>query len=176
MNNLAKAIEFASKKHINQKRKYTNEPYIVHPIEVMNIVKTVPHSEEMLIAAVLHDTVEDTDATFEEIEQMFGSLVRSLVEDLTDVSTPNQGNRKVRKEIDRLHTQKASKEAKTIKLADLISNSQSITKYDTDFAEVYMNEKNLLLEVLKEGDPILFQKAQQIIMDYHLSKKLTKSR
>lgn len=174
MNNLVKAIEFASQKHKNQKRKYTNEPYIVHPLEVMNIVKTVPHSEEMLIAAVLHDTVEDTDTTFEEIEQLFGSIVKSLVKDLTDVSTPNQGNRKVRKEIDRNHTKNASKEAKTIKLADLISNSQSIIKHDKDFTEVYMNEKNLLLEILTEGDPILFQKAQQIIMDYYLFKKLTK--
>ena len=66
---LKKAIEFATKAHEGQVRKYTGEPYIVHPLEVAEIVKTVEHTEEMLMAAVLHDTVEDTDTTIEDIDR-----------------------------------------------------------------------------------------------------------
>ena len=64
-----------------------------------------------------------------------------LVDDLTDVSKPQDGNRATRKELDRQHTAKASPDAKTIKLADLISNSRSIMKDDPNFAKVYMKEK-----------------------------------
>ena len=77
-----KALQFASEAHgsIGQKRKYTGEDYIVHPIEVMEIVKSVPHTQEMLAAALLHDTVEDTPATFEDIEREFGHEVCILVQ------------------------------------------------------------------------------------------------
>jgi (p)ppGpp synthase/HD superfamily hydrolase len=171
MNNLEKAKQFCIEKHKNQKRKYTDEPYHVHPVEVMEIVKTINHTEEMLIAALLHDTVEDTETTFDEIEQLFGKEVMELVECLTDVSKPADGNREKRKEMDRLHTQKASQNAKTIKLADLISNTRSIVEHDQDFAKIYMKEKNKLLEVLKEGDPTLYKKAQDLLMEYFLTRK-----
>lgn len=172
MNNIEKAKAFCIEKHKNQKRKYTNEPYHVHPHEVMEIVKTVPHTESMLIAALLHDTVEDTNTTFEEIELLFGKEVKELVECLTDTSKPSDGNRQKRKEIDRLHTKEASPNAKTIKLADLISNTSSIVQHDKDFAKIYMNEKNKLLEVLKEGDPTLYKKAQDLLMEYFLTRNL----
>ena len=56
-----KAIKYATEAHGDQKRKYTGEPYITHPIAVMEIVKTVAHTKEMLAAAVLHDVIEDTN-------------------------------------------------------------------------------------------------------------------
>lgn len=158
-----KAYVFAKNAHKGQKRKYTFEPYINHPVEVMQIVSTVPHTEEMLAAALLHDVVEDCGVLSSTIFKEFGLWVGWHVEDLTDVSNPSDGNRVKRKEIDRVHTQQADPEAKTIKLADLISNSRSIVKHDKDFARLYIKEKELLLEVLTEGDATLYAQAQQIV-------------
>lgn len=158
-----KAYQFAKNAHKGQKRKYTFEPYINHPVEVMQIVSTVPHTEEMLAAALLHDVVEDCGVLSGEIFKEFGLWVGWYVEDLTDVSNPSDGNRVKRKEIDREHTAQAYPEAKTIKIADLISNSRSIVKYDKDFARVYIKEKELLLEVLTEGDATLYAQAKQIV-------------
>ncbi len=162
-----RAILFATEAHHGQTRKYTGEPYIVHPLEVMEIVKTVPHTQEMLAAAVLHDVVEDTDVTLSDIWNEFGYKVRQLVADLTDISVPSDGNRKVRKHLDLIHTSKSLPQSKTIKLADLISNSKSITEHDPNFAKVYMREKAALLKVLTEGDPTLYVRAKKIVDDYY---------
>jgi (p)ppGpp synthase/HD superfamily hydrolase len=161
----ARAMQFATLAHgeINQKRRYTDESYIVHPAAVVQLVSTVAHTHEMLAAAWLHDVVEDTKTTLDEIHRVFGFGVATLVEMVTDVSKPSDGNRKERKRLDRMHLAIASAEAKTIKLADLIDNSFSIMKYDPDFAKVYIPEKRLLLEILREGNPILWQMAHNLI-------------
>ena len=161
MKQLDKAIQFATKAHEGQTRKYTGEPYIVHPLSVMEIVKTVDHTEEMLMAAVLHDTVEDTDVTLQDIDREFGPVVAQLVEELTDVSKPEDGNRAFRKGLDREHSAQASAQGQTIKVADLISNTKSITEHDPHFAKVYMKEKALLLQLLDKADEILLKKAQK---------------
>lgn len=157
------ALGFATEAHTGQVRKYTGEPYINHPVEVMNLVKSIPHTEDMLCAALLHDVVEDCEVSLHTIEVLFGFDVMCMVEDLTDVSTPADGNRQKRKEFDRQHTARAFHYAKTIKLADLISNSKSICEHDKDFAKVYIKEKELLLEVLTEGDPTLYAQAKDIV-------------
>lgn len=159
-----KAMIYAYKMHseVNQKRKYSGKHYIVHPAAVADIVRNVQHTPQMLAAAWLHDTVEDTHATLDQIKTRFGKEVYLLVEMLTDSSKPEDGNRKRRKEIDRQHLAKANPGAKTIKLADLIHNSQSITKNDPGFAKVYMQEMSDLLEVLKEGDSELWNRAYRI--------------
>ena len=163
-----RALAFATMKHgeIDHRRKYTNEPYIEHPKAVAEIVRTVSHTEEMIAAALLHDTVEDTNTTLHEINEEFGAVVAELVEMLTDVSKPEDGSRKVRKRLDRQHTARATPEAKTIKLADLIHNSQSILEHDPEFAKVYMAEKQLLLDVLKAGNQELWKRADRILRDY----------
>lgn len=153
---------FAKRAHEGQKRKYTGEPYINHPANVVNLVKSVKHTEEMLAAAWLHDTVEDTDVTIMDILDNFGPEVAMLVKFLTDASKPEDGNRSVRKEIDRKHIAQAPPEAKTIKLADLIDNTISIVDRDPKFALVYLREKELLLEVLKEGDKKLLRMATRL--------------
>ena len=79
---------------------------------------------------------------------------------------PQDGNRATRKELDRQHTAKASPDAKTVKLADLISNGKSIIKDDPNFAKVFMKEKAALLEVLTEGDAILFKEASDMVASY----------
>ncbi len=159
-----RALAFATLAHGDQKRKYTGVMYIVHPIEVMEIVKTVPHDDAMLAAALLHDVVEDTDVTIEEIEESFGSDVASLVADLTDVSKPEDGNRKFRKAMDREHSAKSSARAQTVKLADLISNSADILENDPNFAKVFLAEKELLLDVLTEGDRTLHARAASFVL------------
>ena len=158
---LQEAIEFATEAHGDQKRKYTGEPYITHPIAVMEIVREVPHTEEMLIAAVLHDTVEDTPVTIEDIKTKFGTKVAELVNGLTDVSRPEDGNRKTRKAMDRAHLAKQNAEVQTIKLADLIHNTMSIGLYDPHFYKVYKEEKIKILDVLKLGNQTLMHRAQQ---------------
>jgi len=165
MDIVEKARVFATAAHgaAAQLRKYTNEPYIVHPAEVVKIVSKVSHSKEMLAAAWLHDVVEDTGVTIEVIRAEFGEEVSELVGWLTDVSRPEQGNRATRKAIDRAHTAMAPAEAQTVKLADLISNTRSIMQHDEKFAKTYLEEKRLLLEVMTKGDPALMAEARQHI-------------
>ena len=169
MNNLVEhARDFADRAHraVNQTRKYTGEPYINHPTAVMRLLET--HSSEAVAdaqraAALLHDTVEDTEVTIAEIEQHFGAEVAELVGWLTDVSRPDHGNRAARKAVDRAHTAAAPAEAQTIKLCDLISNTRSIVEHDEKFARTYLAEKRLLLEVMTKGDPTLRARALQQI-------------
>lgn len=165
MNIVQKAWVYAMAAHaaVGQKRKYTNEPYIVHPYEVMTIVKSVPHTEDMLAAALLHDCVEDTSVTLTDIHMSFGPEIATLVGWLTDVSKPEDGNRAKRKAMDREHTAQAPAEAQTIKLADLISNSRSIMQHDPEFAKTYLEEKRMLLEVMTKGDRGLHAEASKYI-------------
>lgn len=160
---------YAEYHHRNQVRKYTNEPYINHPKNVVKIVSEVIHTETMIKAAWLHDIVEDTNITLADIDSIFGLDVAMIVEELTDISKPSDGNRIVRKLIDRVHTSNASPAAKTIKLADLIDNSKSIIQYDTKFAMVYMAEKKLLLEVLQDGNEELYDQCLAIVNNYYES-------
>ena len=161
---IEKAIKFAKEKHKDQKRKYSGEPYFVHLEEVANIVKSIGGSEQMIAAAYLHDVVEDQPVTIPEIIEEFGYLVGWLVEELTDASNASDGNRKARKDKDLAHTARASEDGKTIKLADLISNTSSIVERDPDFARVYLREKERLLEVLTEGNETLFIRARDMLL------------
>lgn len=123
---LNQAMTFAKAAHSGQYRKYTNEPYICHPLAVAGLVFSVSNSEELLSAAALHDVVEDTSVNIIDIALTFGHSVACLVADLTDISAPSDGNRSKRKGIDLMHTKEASPDAKTIKLADLIDNTKTI--------------------------------------------------
>ena len=149
---------------VGQLRKYTNEPYIVHPFEVAQIVATVPDAtEEMIAAAWLHDVVEDTGVTLDQVHLLFGANVANLVFWLTDQSRPEDGNRATRKAIDRAHIEAAPAAAQTVKLADLISNTKSIMAHDPEFAKVYLEEKRLMLEVMTKGHPALMAEARKHI-------------
>lgn len=162
----AKVFCLAAHAAVGQRRKYTGEPYHIHPFEVADTVAGTEYcTEEMIAAALLHDVVEDTQVTLDLVARQFGIVVAAYVEQLTDVSKPEDGNRAARKAIDLAHTAKASPQAKTIKLADLISNSRSIVERDPEFAKVYLAEKRALLEVLKEGDSTLYRIAYDIAND-----------
>ena len=112
-----KAKMLAGKAHEGQFRKYSGMPYIVHPIEVATIVQSVDHTDEMIAAALWHDVVEDTDYSFEDIANEVSPKVSELVKGLTDVSNPQDGNRKVRKAIDKDHLAEQNAEVQTIKLS-----------------------------------------------------------
>ena len=167
MDIVRKAQVYAMAAHaaVRQKRKYTGEPYIVHPGEVASIVAAVPSSTpDMVAAAWLHDVVEDTGCTFTDIHMAFGIDIATLVGWLTDVSKPEDGNRAHRKAMDREHSAAAPAEAQTIKLADLISNSRSIMAHDPAFARTYLEEKRLLLAVMTRGDAVLHAEASKYVM------------
>ena len=154
-----RAFYFAAGAHGGQLRKYTNEPYFVHPLEVARIVASVPHTDEMLAAAFLHDVEEDTSVPHSTIIDFFGRTVAEYVFDLTDYKNASV-NRAARKELDRKRLAAASPEVQTIKVADLISNTSSIVQHDPKFAEIYLQEKAALLEVLVYADPILLDRAK----------------
>lgn len=147
------ALAFAIQKHSGQLRKYTGEPYIVHPIGVAQLVQyhctynNVPErrSSNMIAAAFLHDVVEDCGVTFEEVHDKFGPRVRDLVFWLTD---PTKGlsygssnyNRKLRKEIAHQFLSHADEDAIAVKACDILHNGKSIFLNDKGFGPVYLEE------------------------------------
>ena len=167
---LSLAKEYAMRMHdsIGQKRKYTNEPYWVHLFEVEELVREAGGTLSMRMAALLHDVVEDVGVPLSEIESLFGFNVRSLVEMLTD--PPSTESRKMRKEKTLERLKSASVEAKTIKLADIISNTKSVAERDPNFAKVYMQEKRELLKVLSDGNLCLYTQALSIVDEFFKKK------
>ena len=158
-----KALEFATVAHEGQLRKYNGDPYITHPIRVSKTVADAGGSDNMIAAALLHDVVEDTDVTLDDICIKFGTEVADIVFWLTDVDL-SKGNRKTRKALDRDRIAKASADAQLIKLADLIDNTSSIVENDPHFAKVYLEEKAKILAILdKVKDTDLFKIAQSTL-------------
>lgn len=152
------ALAFAIHAHQFQRRKYTGHPYIIHPVAVANLVASVGGTEEMIAAAYLHDVVEDCGIIHPVIAELFGPRVDQYVKDLTNV-TLAAGNRRAREYLNLRRFEAASNESKTIKLADLIDNTNTIVKYDPDFAPLYLEEKRKMLEVLKGGNQHLMAMA-----------------
>jgi tRNA nucleotidyltransferase (CCA-adding enzyme) len=165
MDVIQKAEQFAQEAHKNHQRKYTGDPYYVHLDEVRNIVKQAGGTIEQQAAALLHDTVEDTSVTPVDVTREFGPKIAKLVVELTDVSKPEDGNRKTRKAIDRDKLAGVSAEAQTVKYADLISNGRDIGKNDPKFAKVYHAEKADLLRVMTKGNQNLRKQAIALLPD-----------
>jgi len=123
---LLKALAFAAHKHRDQRRKdVESSPYINHPIALANILCNEGHVTDtnVICAALLHDTVEDTDTTPEELEREFGGEIRAIVMDVTDDKTLEKAERKQR-QIE--HAAHISEQAKLVKLADKISNLRDV--------------------------------------------------
>ena len=149
MSKLNEAIKFASDKHDGQIRKLTNLPYIFHPFEVAQIVATMCNDEDVICAALLHDTVEDTKTTLDEIADKFGLRVMRLVA----LETENK-----REHVDPTLTWRARKEeslielkecndlqAKMIWLGDKLSNIRSLYRYNLMYGDdmwLTFNEKD----------------------------------
>jgi guanosine-3',5'-bis(diphosphate) 3'-pyrophosphohydrolase len=124
--NLLRALDFAAHMHRDQRRKGADaSPYINHPIQVAELLATVGRidDEQTLMAAVLHDTIEDTIATPGELAELFGDAVRDLVLEVTDDRTLDKAERK-RRQVQ--HAPHLSARAKAIKIADKICNVRDI--------------------------------------------------
>lgn len=132
---LDRAICFAVQAHANTERKGKGFPYIVHPLEVVAIVSTMTSDQELLAAAVLHDTLEDTDATFEQLEQLFGRRVAELVAHESDVKLEGHASATwhLRKQMAIEHLAQASRDAKIVAMGDKLSNMRIIAR---DYAEI----------------------------------------
>jgi (p)ppGpp synthase/HD superfamily hydrolase len=160
----SRAAKFAAEKHKYQKRNYTREPYFNHCVEVAVTLEWAGEDEETICAGLLHDTIEDTPTTFFELVDVFGVDIATLVSEVTDIAPPTEGmNRAQRKEIERNHLRAASPRGKSVKLADIMSNTVSIAERDPGFAKVYLPEKKLLLPFLREGNPLLYERASAIV-------------
>ncbi|HZF07724.1 MAG TPA: HD domain-containing protein [Thermoanaerobaculia bacterium] len=124
--NLLRALEFASERHSQQRRKGpSGVPYVNHPIEVASLLAGLAEVEDadILIAAVLHDVLEDTETTPEEVAARFGERVLHLVGELSDDKSQPLA---VRRQLVLEHLESAEVAVKLIKLADLCSNIQSV--------------------------------------------------
>ena len=127
---LLEAIEFATEKHKGQCRKGTARPYISHPLEVVEILESMEAEEELLIAGILHDTLEDTDATAEEIGQRFGERVLILVCGHTEDKSKTWKERKTHAVEE---VRGAECRMKMLVLADKLSNLRDMKR---DYAQV----------------------------------------
>ncbi|WP_094710499.1 HD domain-containing protein [Hahella sp. CCB-MM4] len=174
----AKSYAIGAHRRIDQRRKYSFQPYEHHLKSVADILSQAGADEEMIAAAWLHDVVEDTPATFEDVEREFGQSVAELVRELTDVSRLQDGNRSMRKSIDREHTSNVSDRAQQVKLADLIDNCHDICSHDARFGKVYLEEMRELLRVIRDKDSTLYRRAEKLYFkwDQRLSKKSEEGR
>ncbi len=170
MNLVEKAKIFATSAHaaVGQLRKYSNEPYIVHPIKVMETL--ISHStwsltDEDLAIALLHDVVEDTKVTVSLIKDEFGPIVAEGVDWLTNISKPEDGNRATRIAIDLSRTSRAPARYKSIRLADAGCNAYDVAVQSPSFAKRYLPEKYGVLMVCRDADPGLFLFAKEAIQN-----------
>ena len=128
---LDRAIIFAVKAHAGTERRGKGFPYIVHPMEAVEIVATITPDQELLAAAALHDTVEDTDVTIDQIREEFGERIVNLVASESDVmiqgvSEEDSWHARKQAAIDRLA--RAPHDAKIVALGDKLSNMRAIAR------------------------------------------------
>lgn len=144
------ALDFAQKAHNGVTRKGNNMPFIIHPVEVAAIVASITEKQEVLAAALLHDTVEDADISLEEIEEKFGPRVKELVASETENKRREmlaEDSWQIRKEesLDELKNSD-DRDVKILWLADKLSNMRS-------FYRLYQKKQEKLWEDFHQKDP-----------------------
>ena len=155
--------EFATQAHQGQMRKYAPDPYIVHPVRVMEICRKFDPQLPILAAALLHDVIEDTaitaktlaDFLYRTMETDDAAKTLEIVIDLTDVyvkSAYPQLNRRRRKDKELVRLSQISADAQTVKYADILDNTSEITMSDPGFAPRYLRECLAILNALKDGN------------------------
>ena len=120
-----KAVKFATEAHCGTERRGKGYPYIIHPMEAAAIVATMTNDQEMLAAAVLHDTVEDTDVTIEQIRELFGDRVAELVQHETAPLDDSLTWRE-KKTAQLKQLAEAPRDSKIVALGDKFSNMSGI--------------------------------------------------
>ena len=146
---LDRAIIFAVRAHAGTERRGKGFPYIVHPMEAVEIVATMTRDQELLAAAALHNTMEDTDTTVDQIREEFGDRIASLVASESDtmpegVSEEDSWHTRKQAAIDRLA--RASHDAKIVALGDKLSNMRAI-------ARDYAQQGDALWDLFHAKDP-----------------------
>lgn len=161
--------DLAIRLHGDQIRKYSGDPYYTHLFRVSDTVKEIGGDEAMIMAALLHDVLEDTPTNDIELiyelemivdPQMARDIVNLVIE-LTDVYIKEnfpEMNRKARKEMEAKRLGEVSSRAQTIKYADLLDNGEDIMKNDPSFGRVYLREKERILNYMRNGDKYLYNK------------------
>ena len=158
--------KFADECHGKQLRKYSFDPYIVHPIRVMNTCKKVTDKIYILVAALLHDVLEDTKVSKKQVRDFLMTLLSEedtdkamvIILDLTDEYTKEkypQYNRRKRKALEANRLGECQEDTQTVKYADLIDNTEDIMSNDLDFAKIYVPECWELLDHMKIGEKTL---------------------
>ena len=167
-------MEFADQAHGDRLRKYADERYIQHPLRVMKTCQHYGYPLPVLAAAILHDVLEDTDTTTEDLREFLLTVMNetnadhtlSLVTELTDVYTKDdypRMNRRKRKGKEAIRIERISAEAQTIKYADIIDNANGIAGQDADFAPVFLKECSALLEKMNKGHKQLHKEAMDAV-------------
>lgn len=159
------AIAFAADAHVGQFRKYTGEPYVLHPIEVAEILRRHDRPACEIVGGVLHDVVEDTNRTLKQVKFHFGTVVGDLVDGVTNVAEDKRVPRVERFWQNVAHLESQSEGSHNIKCADIISNMKNFPKDNESSLVNYSAEKMIVLEHLLLADSNLILEAQEIILN-----------
>ena len=160
LGDVMKALAFAADKHRHQRRKDREaSPYINHPIDLANILVNEARVDDpvVLVAAILHDTVEDTDTTPDELTAHFGPEVSAIVAEVTDdKSLPKQERKRLQEE----HAPRASFRAQQVKLADKISNLRDLSArppatWDLERRRAYFDWCKRVVDGVRGRHPVL---------------------
>lgn len=167
---LLETVNFAAEKHRNQRRKDPEgTPYINHPIGVARILSHEGEitDVEVIQAALLHDTVEDTDTTFEELESVFGATVARIVQEVTDDKSLPKAERK-RQQVE--HAPHCSHQAKLVKLADKLYNLRDLNRctpegWSAQRVQEYFEWASQVVKGLRGTNAAIEEKLQQLFLE-----------
>ncbi|MDP1712554.1 MAG: HD domain-containing protein [Candidatus Nanopelagicaceae bacterium] len=180
MKTMFEALELATRAHHGQTRNHDEIglPYILHPIRVAkatweelgvcyNAESCLGYLEKYAAVALLHDVLEDTSVTEEQMIEIVGLHVTNLVKQLTNPSKGSPELRAVRKAKDREHLRTVENEIKIIKMLDRIDNLQTMRTAPKEFKTLYLEESRLLAETIGNAHPDLKKKLLKTIEDLH---------
>lgn len=158
------AYEFAKRKHEGQVRKFSELPYFTHPKYVARVIEQLTKDEDLVAAALLHDVLEDTDATYEELHREFGKTVASLVQELTNDKSVKGKDKAIY-----LSSKMAAMTsgALTIKLADRFHNVLFLESDDVSvsFKKKYWNETRIIMSSLRKVRGSELDEVQEVLAD-----------
>src|SRR3954447_7409410 len=136
MNVIEKALQIAAKAHVNQRRKGSDIPYIVHPVAVGMILMKAGYDEVLIAAGILHDTVEDTDLSLQDVEQEFGTKIAEIVAGCSEPDKSLSWDQRKTHTIEYLKN--APSDIRAVACADKLHNIRSITNdYQQIGAEIW---------------------------------------
>jgi len=150
----------------NVRRRYTDEPYIVHAADVVGILRAIPSaSEVMLAAAWLHGLLDKTDVTEEKLERVAGREVARICSALSARNVGLEGNRAMRLIMVNIKLLGGTRSVQTLKAAEIIANTRDIVERDRDFARGWLKEKAVQIKLLEDCHEGLRRRAAVMVAD-----------